>query len=159
VPADKWSLPTDAGMPAATVLADDGELRALIEALPDRGIRTDLDQDVLRWRYGFRPLHYRGVREAGGIGLFRLRRRGPATECVVGHVLAPDETVTRRLLRRIARETGADQVLQLTDRPHLRGGFLPLPGGGPVLTWRELNDRDMPPLDRWNLTMGDVELF
>ena len=159
VPADKWSLPTSAGEPALDALADDAEIASLIDALSDDRIRTDLTVDVLRWRYGFAPLHYRALRERGGIVLFRLRRRGPATECVVGHVLAPDDRVGGRLLRRVAVTTGADQVLQITARPHLRGGYLPLPGGGPILTWRALVEEQMPPLDRWALTMGDVELF
>jgi GNAT superfamily N-acetyltransferase len=159
VPAEKWSRSTDVGIPALEALADDTEVERLVARLPDDRIRTDLDVEVLRWRYGFGPLHYRAVREDGGIGLFRLRRRGPSTECVVGHLLAPDAAVTGRLLRRIATVSGADQVLQLTDRPHLRGGYLPLPGGGPVLTWRELNHHEAPPLDRWDLTMGDIELF
>ena len=159
VPADKWSLPSSAGEPALEALVDDAEVTSLIEALPDDRIRTDLTVDMLRWRYGFGPLHYRGLREAGGIVLFRLRRRGPATECVVGHVLAKDEQVVDRLLRRVATSTGADQVLQITARPRLRGGYLPLPGGGPILTWRALVEERMPPLDRWALTMGDVELF
>jgi GNAT superfamily N-acetyltransferase len=159
VPADKWSLPSTAGAEAAEVLADDAEVAALIAALPDERIRTHLDVDVLRWRYGFEPLHYRGVREAGGIGLFRLRRRGPAVECVVGHLLVADARARGRLLSRIARISGADQVIQITDRPHRRGGYLTLPGGGPILTWRELSETRMPPLERWELTMGDVELF
>ena len=159
VPADKWSLPTDAGLPALDALSDGAEVSALVATLPDDRIRTALDVDVLRWRYGFGPLHYRAVREAGGIGLFRLRKRGAATECVVGHLLAPDEQVAGRLLRRIAKVSGADQVLQITDRPHLRGGYLPLPGGGPVLTWKAIGHTTMPPLERWALTMGDVELF
>lgn len=159
VPAEKWSLPTEVASSAEEVLADDAEVGALIAALPDVRIRTDLDVEVLRWRYGFGPLHYRGIREAGGIGLFRLRRRGPATECVVGHLLAPDERAAGVLLRRIAKVSGADQVLQLTDRPHWRGGYLPLPGGGPIFTWRELNETRMPPLGEWDLTMGDIELF
>jgi GNAT superfamily N-acetyltransferase len=159
VPADKWSLPSDAGLPALEILADGAEVAELIPPLSVGRIRTDLDVDVLRWRYGFGPLHYRGVREAGGIGLFRLRRRGPATECVVGHLLVPDAAAERKLLRRIARDSRADQVLQITARPDLRGGFLALPGGGPVLTWRELNHHRMPPLEDWNLTMGDIELF
>ena len=159
VPADKWSLPTDAGVPAPEVLDDQDLLEALIAALPAERIRTDLDIDVLRWRYGFAPLHYRGLRDAGGIVLFRLRRRGPATECVVGHLLAPDVRTARYLLRRVAKVSGADQVLHLTSAPHLRGGYLPLPGAGPILTWRELNMSTMPPLDAWDLTLGDIELF
>lgn len=58
VPADKWSLPSDAGLPASEVLSDDAEVTELVAALPDQRVRTDLDVDVLRWRYGFGPLHY-----------------------------------------------------------------------------------------------------
>jgi GNAT superfamily N-acetyltransferase len=161
VPAEKWSLPSEAGSPALDVLADDAEVESLLARMPSTGIRTDLDVEVLRWRYGFAPLHYRGVRmrDGGGIGLFRLRRRGPALECVVGHLLAPDDTARGRLLTRIAKLSGADQVLQIADRPYWAGGYLPLPGGGPVLTWRALNGTTMPPLAEWQLTMGDVELF
>jgi hypothetical protein len=159
VPADKWSLPTDAGTAATSVLDDDGELADLIASLKSDRIRTDLSPEVLRWRYGFGPLHYRAVRHAGGIGMFRLRRRGPALECVVGHVLAPDASTARQVVRQIARVSGADQVLQITDRPDWLGRFLPLPGGGPVLTWRDLVMDGMPSLGEWDLTMGDVELF
>ena len=159
VPADKWSLPTEVAAPAADVLADEQEVSALIAELPDERIRTDLDVEVLRWRYGFGPLHYRGIRDEDGLLLFRLRRRGPATECVVGHVLAADNAAAGGLLRQVAKVSRADQVLQITDRPHLRGGYLPLPGGGPIFTWCQLNHTTMPALDEWDLTMGDVELF
>ena len=54
---------------------------------------------------------------------------------------------------------GRNSPAAMTDRPYLRGGFLPLPGGGPIFTWRELNHTQMPPLEDWELTMGDVELF
>jgi GNAT superfamily N-acetyltransferase len=159
VPADQWSQPTDAGLPAGEALADTATVQRLLAQMPAPRIRTDLDVDVLRWRYGFGPLHYRAIVDADGLLLFRLRKRGPATECVVGHVLAGDAATTKRLLRQVAKQTRADQVLQLTDSPAVATGYLPLPGGGPVLTWRELGGQEMPPLDRWDLTMGDVELF
>lgn len=159
VPADKWSLPTEVASPAGEVLGDDAAVTALLAQLPDDRIRTDLDVEVLRWRYGFGPLYYRGIRDDDGLLLFRLRRRGPATECVVGHVLAADNVAAGRLLRQVAKVSRADQVLQITDRPHLRGGYLPLPGGGPIFTWRHLHHTTMPALAEWDLTMGDVELF
>ena len=159
VPADKWSLPSEAGLPAQEVLADAGLLEDLLARLPDDRIRTDLDVEVLRWRYGFAPLHYRGLAEDGGVVLFRLRRRGPATEGVIGHLLAPDDDVARRLVARVAKVSKADQVLRITDAPFSRVGELPLPGGGPILTWRELAESGMPELSEWDLTMGDVELF
>lgn len=159
VPADKWSLPTDVGEQATEVLEDASLVEDLLAALPDDRIRTHLDIEVLRWRYGFGPLHYRGLAVDGGLVLFRLRRRGPATECVVGHLLAHDAMAARRLLRRVAKVSGADQVLHLTSRPHVAGGYLPLPGGGPILTWRDLAESGMPALAEWDLTMGDIELF
>ena len=159
VPADKWSLPTDAGSPAEEVLADTDHLADLLARLPDDRIRTDLDVEVLRWRYGFAPLHYRGLSSHGGVVLFRLRKRGPATEGVIGHLLAPDAEVARRLVAEVAKVTRADQILRITDAPFSRVGELPLPGGGPILTWRELNHTTMPELGEWDLTMGDVELF
>ena len=159
VPAEKWSLPTDAGQPAGDVLDDTDRLDALLAVLPDDRIRTDLDVHMLRWRYGFAPLHYRGLADHGGVVLFRVRRRGPATECVIGHLLAPDAAAARRLVAGVAKVSGADQVLRITDHPVVRAGELPLPGGGPILTWRELATSGMPTLDQWELTMGDVELF
>jgi GNAT superfamily N-acetyltransferase len=159
VPADKWSLPTDAGDPAAEVLADTDRLESLLAVLPDDRIRTDLTPEVLRWRYGFEPLHYRAIAEGGGIALFRLRRRGPATECVIGHLLAPEPVLRARLIARVARVSGADQVLRISSSPEIRARELPLPGGGPVLTWRALQHMGMPTLEEWELSMGDVELF
>lgn len=159
VPADKWSLSSEAGLPAIEALADDDRVDALLGAADDGRIRTDLTTDVLRWRYGFEPLHYRAVWVGDGLALFRLRRRGPSTECVVGHVLAPDAATTGRLLRRVAKISQAQQVLQITDRPHSASGFLRVPGVGPTLTWRQVQSGDVPPLERWALTMGDVELF
>jgi GNAT superfamily N-acetyltransferase len=159
VPAEKWSLPSDAGVPALEALNDEAEVASLIATQPDAQIHTDLSVAVLRWRYGFHQLHYRAIRDHGGVLLFRLRRRGPAVECVVCHVLAPDVAVVGRLLRRVAKVSRADQVLQITDRPHVRGAYLRLPGGGPILTWRSISDPRMPPLPDWRLTMGDVELF
>jgi GNAT superfamily N-acetyltransferase len=159
VPADKWSLPTEAGMPVSEALTNVTEVSELISALPDERIRTDLDIDVLRWRYGFRPLQYRAIRGRSGMLIFRLRRRGAATECVICHILAADKAEAGRLLRQVAKISRADQVLQITDRPHLRGGYLALPGGGPILTWRALNEERSPSLEDWGLTLGDVELF
>jgi hypothetical protein len=30
---------------------------------------------------------------------------------------------------------------------------------GPVLTWRALVDTEAPPIEQWELSTGDVELF
>ena len=159
VPAEQWSLPCNAGMAAHEVLADAEEVEWLLDLRPGEGIRTDLGVEVLRWRYGFPALRYRALRDNDGIVLFRLRRRGPVTECVVGHVLARGPAASRRLVRRAARASGAHQALLLTRHAPVRSGYVPLPGAGPILTWRRLGATTMPALERWDLTMGDVELF
>ncbi len=41
----------------------------------------------------------------------------------------------------------------------VRAGFLPMPGGGPRLTWRALADPGPPPLPNWDFQLGDIELF
>ena len=56
------------------------------------------------------------------------------------------------------QQIGADHVIRLgAGRPST--GFLPLPGGGPMFTWRALNEQGMPPPPNWSLNMGDIELF
>jgi GNAT superfamily N-acetyltransferase len=159
VPADKWSIPCDAGVPAAEALTDAEAVSELLASMPDNRIRTDLSIHVLRWRYGFGPLHYRAVAVDGGLVLFRLRPRGPATECVVGHLIAQDEAMRRHLLGIVARESGADHALELTRRPCTKVGFVRLVGAGPILTWRRVTVDIVPRLDELDLSMGDVELF
>lgn len=160
VPADRWSAPCDAGVPAAQALADSARVRSLLAARAPAGarLRTCLDPGVLSWRYGFAPLHYRAVADDGGLAVFRLRRRGPATEAVLCLVLAADPASGDRLVDRVARHAGADHLLRLGQ---VTGGrrFVPLPGQGPVLAWRGLDGTAPPGLGRWELSMGDIELL
>jgi hypothetical protein len=46
-----------------------------------------------------------------------------------------------------------------TGAANVRAGVLPVPGLGPVLTWRSMCLHARPPLANWHLSMGDVELF
>lgn len=166
VPADLWSVPARAGRPAAAVLAEPG-VADLLDAMADeRGLRTHRTPAYLRWRYGFGPLAYRAVTLDGdihsGIAVFRLRRRGRALECVLCEVLVPGDNrgARRALLRSVARECGADYVIQTGANLVDRRGFVRLPGQGPILTWCPLAPD--PPgrrLSDWSVTMGDVELF
>lgn len=165
-PADKWSAPTDVGVPLAEVLADAGAVSALIEAAtPDDGrLRTVRSPAYLAWRYGFPPLHYRAVVAPGGVAsglvVFRLRRRGAALEAAVCEQIVPagDTRTGPSLVRRVLRETGADHAVQI-GRPQPARGLLPVPGQGPTLVWRDLVETTMPPADRWALGLGDIELF
>ena len=44
------------------------------------------------------------------------------------------------VLDRVAQVGSVEQVLQLTHR-RIGGGFLPVPGGGPIFTWRSSTTR------------------
>ncbi len=164
--ADLWSLPSGAGAPAADVLADGAAVCALLRSRPPpTGLRTRLTPGVLQWRYaGFPALAYRahcgpgGV--AGGLAMFRLRRRGGAVEAMLGDVLAPggDARLAARLARDVLRVSGADYAVATAGGRSWRG-FVPLPGQGPVLTWRAAGAGGRPPMAAWDLSLGDVELF
>lgn len=166
VPAGKWSIATTAGDPAPDVLADGAGLEALLaDQPPATRLRTRRSVAHLRWRYGFEPLRYRAVLGGpsitDGVAIFRLRDRGPATEAVLCELLAPGGDRRRRaaLGRAVAKATGADHVLRLGGPAVGVDGFVRLPGQGPILTWRGANEAPKPPLERWDLSLGDVELF
>jgi GNAT superfamily N-acetyltransferase len=163
-PAELWSVPTPAGEPAAGVLADAAGVGELLDSQPsDPRVRTERSPAYLQWRYGACPAGYRAVlagpSPAAGVAVFRLRRRGPATEAVIGEVLAPGgaPSVRRRLWRAVLEGARPDYLIDLGRPPSL--GWLPVPGNGPLLTWRPLVRPDAPPIRRWALTAGDVELF
>jgi len=164
VPAELWSVPSDAGLPTQGVLGDETAVAALLDSVPrTAGVTTRRSPAYLRWRYGFDPLGYRvllaGSAVADGMLLFRLRTRGSATELVVGDLLLPDPTepAARRLVRTAVRTAGADYALGL--RTTASTGLLPLPRQGPMLTWRGLALESMPALGHWKLSLGDIELF
>jgi GNAT superfamily N-acetyltransferase len=163
-PADRWSLPTVVGVPAAKAFASDpAAIAALVAARPPAGVRTRLSAAYLTWRYGFEPLGYRAVEDgdAGrGLVVFRLRRRGPALEAAICEELLADDDdrLARQLLERVVRGTGADYAVRVGDaRP--RAGFVPVPRLGPVLVCRPLDGSAAPAAAEWRLGLGDVELF
>jgi hypothetical protein len=162
---DLWSLPTSVGEEAATALADDTALVDLLARVPPTvGLRSERTPAYLRWRYGSSPVGYRallgGTSLGDGVVFFRLRRRGPAVEAVIGDMLVPADrpTVASRLYRTILHSSEADYIVAIgTPRPRW---WVPVPGNGPMLTWRGLRRQDdPPPLDQWKLSAGDVELF
>lgn len=164
LPAAMWSTPVDAGVSALEALSDDGEVDKLLGAtrLP-AGIQTRRTPEYLRWRYGFEPLAYRALRAgpstSDGMLLFRMRQRGRARELVVADLLLPEASpaAVRHLVRSALRATRADYALGLRTVPVT--GLLPLPGQGPMLTWRSLASDKMLPLAEWKLSLGDIELF
>jgi hypothetical protein len=165
VPADLWSVPTSAGEEAAAVLAEEEELEELLASQPARKgqVRTARSAAYLRWRYAAGPVTYRallaGPSLREGVALFRLRRRGPATEVAIADVLVPsgDARLAGRLGRGVLQASGADYALALgSARPR---GWIRIRRIGPVLTWRALADQSAPAIGQWELRTGDVELF
>lgn len=164
-PADKWSAETQAGLPALEAFADGAAVEGLLAATADsEGMTTRRSPEYLRWRYGFPPLRYRVLAAPGGLAegavVFRVRRRGAATEAALCEVLVPgdDTGVTRHLLAELLRATQADHAVRLGPaRAAL--GFLPVPGQGPTLVWRDVCETTPPPAPDWHLSLGDIELF
>ena len=95
-----------------------------------------------------------------GMAVFRLRRRGRAIEATMCDVFVPEGAsgTEHRLMKDIARLTGADYLLRIDNRRLIRR-FVPLPKAGPILTARSVDGRQLPELDDLSLSMGDVELF
>jgi hypothetical protein len=163
--ADRWSAPSTAGDPAAAVLSDREAMTQLLAARrPPVGTRTRVTPEYLAWRYGGDLLPYRavvaGAGAAHGIALFRIRERGAAREAALCEVITADgdAAAERELVRRVRRAADADYLLALQGSIP-RGGMFPLPGQGPMLTWRRVaTPRADPPAD-WQLVLGDIELF
>ena len=165
VPAERWPVATTAGSAAAALLADVRVHDLLASRAAPAALRTARTPEYLRWRYGLAELGYRALAidddPAAGLALFRLRRRGEAVEVGVSDVLVPDgaDGAARRLLKTVARQTGADYAVRV-GRPTLRAGYVPFPRQGPILTWRPLADPSAPPALRdLDLSLGDVELL
>jgi GNAT superfamily N-acetyltransferase len=165
-PAERWSLPTDAGLDARTVLDDTDAIETLLTSVKRPaagGLGTARSADFLRWRYcGFPPLGYRCLlrseHPSDGLVVFRLRRRGKAIEAVINDVLLREPAANLRpLIRQLLRSSGADYVLRIGQSA--RDGLLRLPRQGPALTFRQVRLLEPPPLQEWHLEMGDIELF
>lgn len=159
VPAQRWSEPCSAGLPAVELLAT-AEAERLIASVSGGGLRTLRSQEYLLWRYSFPALRYRawlvGDQVEDGVAVFRIRRRGAAVEAAISEVLLPEGPAPRGWVRRLLSATGADYAVALRPAP---AGMLPVPGQGPLLVWRAVGEDTEPPLAEWNLTLGDVELF
>lgn len=164
--ADKWSLPCEVGTPVVDALSSDAEaVTSLLVADAPSGIwHTDRSVDYLAWRYGFDRLHYRAFTVGPldeGLVVFRLRTRGPATECVVSELLMPEpdrRRCGRRLFGRLRRALDVDHfVLAESSAPGL--GWIPAGRLGPVVTVRDAADRAPTTIAEVSLSVGDLELF
>lgn len=164
-PAEKWSLPCDVGDSLLDVLAAEADAVSALASSRDPDVwQTDRSVDYLRWRYGFEPLRYRVFTDGAvsdGLIVFRLRSRGPATECVVAEVLLPDADArrrARRLLGRLARAVRADHlVIAEASAPGL--GWIPAGRLGPIVTVRDVAGEAPASIADLSLAVGDLELF
>ena len=158
VPAELWSIPLDCGVDIESWLDRGGRWPAPLQvSSTDRTLRTSTDERYARWRYGLPALHYRVVGDGPEAIVVRLRRRGAGRELVVAERLG-DPDVTDHLVVDTLRAVDATHAVRLGGG-NLRRGFVPLPGGGPILTWRGVCDPGPPPLPNWDLQLGDLELF
>jgi GNAT superfamily N-acetyltransferase len=164
-PAERWSVSSEAGVPASVAFASRGPVeRALAGCRDADGLRTRRTFDYLKWRYGLSGLEYRvvtaGESVEDGAAVFRLRRRGGAVEAAICELLVPRDQPKLRaeLSRRVLSTAGADYAIRI-GRPRYAGAFVTLPLQGPVLTWRAITSETMPVLKQWDLTLGDIELF
>jgi GNAT superfamily N-acetyltransferase len=164
-PASKWSEPTTVGVDASEFFADGEAVARLLSVQPLRaGMTTLRSPEFLQWRYGLDALHYRclpvGDRVEDGAIVFRVRTRGTALEVTVCDALVPSphRSLIHRMLRELTTRTGATYAIG-TPASCPFPAAVPVPGQGPLLTWRELRDQPSPTLADFDLTLGDIELF
>ncbi|MDQ1481827.1 MAG: hypothetical protein QOI44_2688 [Actinomycetota bacterium] len=165
VPAERGPVATTAGAAAGEMLAHPSVHNLLATVGAPTRLRTARSPAYLRWRYGLDSLGYRAIAldddPVSGLAIFRVRRRGDATEAGISEVIVPngDDAARRRLLALVARRTGADYAIRV-GRASIRAGYVPFPRQGPILTWRPLADQARPPaLGELDLSLGDVELL
>jgi predicted N-acetyltransferase YhbS len=157
VPADRWSTDLDVGIPVLDWLAGGGPVDRLAAPADVREIRTNIDDEFLAWRFGGSLLGYRVVDDGDSAVIVRARMRGASKELAVVAEFG-DAKPTQRLAAKVASEAGCSYAIRI-GRPNPAAGYVALPGGGPILTWRAVNDEGFPPLPNWALSLGDIELF
>ena len=125
----------------------------------DGALRTAWTSERVQWRYSLPELGHRLFEHRNTAVVFRLRRRGPALELVAcGSFGDHSAAALDRTIGAAVRATRASYGLRLGS-PAWARATVPLPGGGPVLTWRGVGQHTKPSPDQWALTMGDIELF
>ena len=159
VPADRWSQDLSVGVPFDEWIRGAGVAGRRLRREPHPAeLRTNADVSYLTLavRRAIPEVPGRRRRSDGDRGTSTPSRRSVGAGC-------------RRCLRSsptrlIGSRRGPHVRLELTTRSgsggaRIRSGYVPLPRGGPTLTWRSVNDAGMPPLSNWKLSLGDIELF
>jgi hypothetical protein len=154
VAASHWPIDIGIGEPAAVGLE---RLEFTSVADDVRSLVTSRSGAFMRWRYASPFLGYRVVEGGGQRCVARVRRRSQATELVVLDGVESDRAPAGAPAD-VLSAAGATHALRL-GAPNLRSGFVAVPGGGPMLTFRSVQGGATPPIANWGLTMGDVELF
>jgi glycosyltransferase involved in cell wall biosynthesis/GNAT superfamily N-acetyltransferase len=156
VPADHWPVPITIGRSVEEWLADDAG--AVLPGTRGRsGVRTVIDADFARWRFGSPLQPSRVVGRGDLVAVVQVRRRGQITE-LVGLAGWGNPGDIDRLLVASAREAGADVIIRLGPAKW-RSGYIHVPRTGPRLACLMLADEPAPPFEEWHLSMGDVALF
>ncbi len=159
-------------------LVNHAGLDELLEA--DTALRPDLmhtkrSAAYLDWRYAKHPtIDYRTVliEENGKLeaaAVFRANSRFGLREIVLAEMLLarPDRDLAKKLIRVVKSHVKADYMIAYfpkgsAHRDALRGSsFRRIPGQGMTLTANALSGPlgDFEALDRWGLSLGDLELF
>ena len=177
--AAEWHLPEGTGQPVERLLADADAVQRLL-AENDRRcagrIRTQRSVEFLRWRYSAVPslTYFAAWPPSGADGaaiVFRPTLRRGLREVMLCEVLlgVGGGAALGRVVRRLATSCGADYLAAHAPRgaAHwwalLRAGFVPMPRVGPHFTVRPLSAAAAAAaparLDRWHLSLGDLEVF
>ncbi len=138
-------------------------------------LHTKRSQAYLDWRYAKHPtIDYRTVllEENGRIeaaAIFRSNSRFGLREIVLTEMLLAraDRSLARKLIAAVKSHVRADYIVSYfpngsAHRDALQGSkFRRIPGQGMTLTSNPLSGPpgELEALDRWGLSMGDIELF
>lgn len=166
VAAVKWGEPTTFGEHPMAAFADTDNLQMLVETQHRHaGLSTDATPEFLRWRTSFGPLECRvlplGDSIADGFVVFRLRERGELLQLSLLETIVPPDAGgrLRKAIGHLLRGIDADVALASGGRIGLSDGMVPMPGAGPILTWRPLASQALPTTGGLALSMGAIELF
>lgn len=166
VAAVKWGEPTTIGEHPRAAFGDTDGLDRLLRAQQNvSGLTTAVSPEYLRWRTAFGPLECRvlplGDSIADGFIMFRLRERGELLQLSLLETAVSKSggARLRTALGHLLKATGADVALASGRAFGLRDLMLPMPGAGPILTWRPLASPSVPSTHDLALSMAAIELF
>ena len=151
--------------PAEVTIGTPWRDQAVVDRQP-RGLRTPRTPEYLRWRFGAHPsADYRVVANRGGMAVVRPNLRRERRELVVSEIFGSG---AGSAIRMAARNTDAAYLVgwfssRSPERAAAIGaGLLPVPGVTALTLFaRPLRQlaTDVTQLNRWDLSLGDLELL